>query len=205
MSIASTAQRVSLLDVVRAEALRSRRTFTWGSVAAPLIMSVWAINLASALEAADLSTADGRWAGNILAWMSFYPNAVALPVGALVGAMHEWRERRVRGGGTLWRPTDPRRILTARCLIRPLDAGAHALDDGVADLVLGRVVVVDDRGDDVELARQAAHRPAADAGPPCQILGLVDDPFGSQPNPAGRRAPRCRHRGTIAVLTPLEQ
>lgn len=117
MSIASTAQRVSLLDVVRAEALRSRRTFTWGSVAAPLIMSVWAINLASALEAADLSTADGRWAGNILAWMSFYPNAVALPVGALVGAMHEWRERRVRGGGTLWRPTDPRRILTARCLI----------------------------------------------------------------------------------------
>lgn len=101
-------------SVLRAELLRSRRTFTWGAAAGPLVMALWSINLARALTSAGAVEDGGRWAGNVLAWMSFYPDFLALPLGALVGAMAHWREERVREGGTAWRAVDRRRVMAAR-------------------------------------------------------------------------------------------
>ncbi len=121
------AGRVTVLDVLRAELTRSRRSFTWGCVLVSVFMAAWAINLSRTLMSAGLLTDAGRWAGNILAWMSFYPAALALPVGTLVGAMYEWREQRVHGGGTLWRAVPPARVLACRCLVVSLSALACQL------------------------------------------------------------------------------
>lgn len=97
-----------------AELLRSRRTFTYGSLIIPALLAVWCVQLASAALADGLAATDGRWNGNALGWLSFYPAMVALPVGALVGAMAQWREQRCREGGTAWRAVSPRGVMVAR-------------------------------------------------------------------------------------------
>ena len=114
--------RTVRLALLRAELLRSHRTFTWGAVGVSLFIAAWSINLSHSLTSAGLVTDEGRWAGNILAWLSFYPDFFALIIGALVGAMTQWREQRVREGGTAWRATDPRRVAGARATVLALSA-----------------------------------------------------------------------------------
>ena len=114
--------RTVRLALLRSELLRSHRTFTWGSVGVSLFIAAWSINLSHSLMSAGLVTDEGRWAGNILAWLSFYPDFFALIIGALVGAMTQWREQRVREGGTAWRATDPRRVAGARATVLALSA-----------------------------------------------------------------------------------
>lgn len=114
--------RTVRLALLRAELLRSHRTFTWGAVGVSLFIAAWSINLSHSLTSAGLVTDEGRWAGNILAWLSFYPDFFALVIGALVGAMAQWREQRVREGGTAWRAIDPRRLAGARAAVLALSA-----------------------------------------------------------------------------------
>ncbi|WP_315209218.1 hypothetical protein [Actinomyces massiliensis] len=114
--------RTARLALLRAELLRSHRTFTWGAIGVSLFIAAWSINLSHSLTSAGLVTDEGRWAGNILAWLSFYPDFFALIIGALVGAMTQWREQRVREGGTAWRATDPRRVAGARATVLALSA-----------------------------------------------------------------------------------
>lgn len=114
--------RTVRLALLRAELLRSHRTFTWGAIGVSLFIAAWSINLSHSLMSAGLVTDEGRWAGNILAWLSFYPDFFALIIGALVGAMTQWREQRVREGGTAWRATDPRRVAGARAAVLALSA-----------------------------------------------------------------------------------
>lgn len=114
--------RTVRLALLRSELLRSHRTFTWGSVGVSLFIAAWSINLSHSLTSAGLVTDEGRWAGNILAWLSFYPDFFALVIGALVGAMAQWREQRVREGGTAWRAIDPRRLAGARAAVLALSA-----------------------------------------------------------------------------------
>ena len=114
--------RTVRLALLRSELLRSHRTFTWGSVGVSLFIAAWSINLSHSLTSAGLVTDEGRWAGNILAWLSFYPDFFALIIGALVGAMTQWREQRVREGGTAWRAIDPRRVAGTRAAVLALSA-----------------------------------------------------------------------------------
>ena len=114
--------RTVRLALLRAELLRSHRTFTWGAIGVSLFIAAWSINLSHSLTSAGLVTDEGRWAGNILAWLSFYPDFFALIIGALVGAMAQWREQRVREGGTAWRAIDPRRLAGARAAVLALSA-----------------------------------------------------------------------------------
>ena len=114
--------RTVRLALLRAELLRSHRTFTWGAIGVSLFIAAWSINLSHSLMSAGLVTDEGRWAGNILAWLSFYPDFFALIIGALVGAMTQWREQRIREGGTAWRATDPRRVAGARAAVLALSA-----------------------------------------------------------------------------------
>ncbi|WP_167202561.1 hypothetical protein [Actinomyces respiraculi] len=116
---AATTRRARLL---RAELLRSHRTFTWGSLAVSLAMAVYCLVLAQAARLNGLYDDGGQWDGNILAWLSFYPAAVALPIGALTGAMAEWREQRWRYGGTAWRPMPAARSTLARAAVLVLAA-----------------------------------------------------------------------------------
>ena len=127
------AGRAAFPEVLRAELIRSRRTFTWRSVLVTVLLAAWAINLARILLGAGLVSDSGRWAGNVLAWLSFYPTATALPVGALVGAMHEWREQRVRGGGTWWRAVPQAQVLAARCLVIAASASDRYVVDGAVE------------------------------------------------------------------------
>ena len=114
--------RTVRLALLRAELLRSHRTFTWGAVGVSLFIAAWSINLSHSLTSAGLVTDEGRWAGNILAWLSFYPDFFALVIGTLVGAMAQWREQRVREGGTAWRAIDPRRVAGTRAAVLALSA-----------------------------------------------------------------------------------
>lgn len=114
--------RTVRLALLRAELLRSHRTFTWGAIGVSLFIAAWSINLSHSLTSAGLVTDEGRWAGNILAWLSFYPDFFALIIGALVGAMTQWREQRVREGGTAWRAIDPRRVAGTRAAVLALSA-----------------------------------------------------------------------------------
>ena len=114
--------RTVRLALLRSELLRSHRTFTWGSVGVSLFIAAWSINLSHSLMSAGLVTDEGRWAGNILAWLSFYPDFFALVIGTLVGAMAQWREQRVREGGTAWRAIDPRRVAGTRAAVLALSA-----------------------------------------------------------------------------------
>jgi len=115
------------LALLRSELLRSHRTFTWGSVGVSLFIAAWSINLSHSLTSAGLVTDEGRWAGNILAWLSFYPDFFALIIGALVGAMTQWREQRIREGGTAWRGVAPGRIAIGRTAVLALSALACQL------------------------------------------------------------------------------
>ncbi|MCL3776704.1 MULTISPECIES: hypothetical protein [unclassified Actinomyces] len=108
--------------LLRAELLRSRGTFTWGSLAVSLAVAVYCLVLAQVTLSSGLSVDGGQWDGNILAWLSFYPVAVALPAGALTGAMAEWREQRWRYGGTAWRPVPAARATLARAGVLTLAA-----------------------------------------------------------------------------------
>ena len=114
--------RTVRLALLRSELLRSHRTFTWGSVGVSLFIAAWSINLSHSLMSAGLVTDEGRWAGNILAWLSFYPDFFALVIGTLVGAMAQWREQRIREGGTAWRAIDPRRVAGTRAAVLALSA-----------------------------------------------------------------------------------
>ena len=115
---------VGVVDVLRAELLRSRRTFTWGVVVATLALAAWAINLAHSLTAAGVVGTDARWgaASGVLAWMSNYPDMLAPALGTLVGAMTQWREQRIREGGTAWRGVAPGRIAIGRTAVLALSA-----------------------------------------------------------------------------------
>ena len=115
---------VGVVDVLRAELLRSRRTFTWGVVVATLALAAWAINLAHSLTAAGVVGTDSRWgaASGVLAWMSNYPDMLAPALGTLVGAMTQWREQRIREGGTAWRGVAPGRIAIGRTAVLALSA-----------------------------------------------------------------------------------
>ena len=115
---------VGVVDVLRAELLRSRRTFTWGVVVATLALAAWAINLAHSLTAAGVVGTDARWgaASGVLAWMSDYPDMLAPALGTLVGAMTQWREQRIREGGTAWRGVAPGRIAIGRTAVLALSA-----------------------------------------------------------------------------------
>lgn len=120
---------VGVVDVLRAELLRSRRTFTWGVVVATLALAAWAINLAHSLTAAGVVGTDSRWgaASGVLAWMSNYPDMLAPALGTLVGAMTQWREQRIREGGTAWRGVAPGRITIGRTAVLALSALACQL------------------------------------------------------------------------------
>ena len=120
---------VGVVDVLRAELLRSRRTFTWGVVVATLALAAWAINLAHSLTAAGVVGTDARWgtASGVLAWMSNYPDMLAPALGTLVGAMTQWREQRIREGGTAWRGVAPGRIAIGRTAVLALSALACQL------------------------------------------------------------------------------
>ena len=120
---------VGVVDVLRAELLRSRRTFTWGVVVATLALAAWAINLAHSLTAAGVVGTDSRWgaASGVLAWMSNYPDMLAPALGTLVGAMTQWREQRIREGGTAWRGVAPGRIAIGRTAVLALSALACQL------------------------------------------------------------------------------
>lgn len=59
---------VGVVDVLRAELLRSRRTFTWGVVVATLALGAWAINLAHSLTAAGVVGTDARWGRRAASW-----------------------------------------------------------------------------------------------------------------------------------------
>ncbi len=112
-----TSSTVGLHAVARAELVRTRGTFTWGWLAASPVMALYALALSQASIAAGLNTATSQWNGNILAWLSFYPNAVALPLAALLGAMAQWREQRWNHGGTLWRNVPQHTLAAARALV----------------------------------------------------------------------------------------
>lgn len=120
---------VGVVDVLRAELLRSRWTFTWGVVVATLALAAWAINLAHSLTAAGVVGTDARWgaASGVLAWMSNYPDMLAPALGTLVGAMTQWREQRIREGGTAWRGVAPGRIAIGRTAVLALSALACQL------------------------------------------------------------------------------
>ena len=118
-----------VVDVLRAGLRRSRRTFTWGVVVATLALAAWAINLAHSLTAAGVVGTDARWgtASGVLAWMSNYPDMLAPALGTLVGAMTQWREQRIREGGTAWRGVAPGRIAIGRTAVLALSALACQL------------------------------------------------------------------------------
>lgn len=97
--------------VLRAELGRSRRTFTWWVGAVVVLFGLHAL-----LVAQGTGTATG-WNGGVMAWLSLYPDAFALPIGALVGAMAQWREVRHRAGGTAWRAVRPSQVLGGRVVV----------------------------------------------------------------------------------------
>lgn len=72
---------------------------------------------------------DSRWgaASGVLAWMSNYPDMLAPALGTLVGAMTQWREQRIREGGTAWRGVAPGRIAIGRTAVLALSALACQL------------------------------------------------------------------------------
>ena len=72
---------------------------------------------------------DARWgaASGVLAWMSDYPDMLAPALGTLVGAMTQWREQRIREGGTAWRGVAPGRIAIGRTAVLALSALACQL------------------------------------------------------------------------------
>lgn len=72
---------------------------------------------------------DARWgaASGVLAWMSNYPDMLAPALGTLVGAMTQWREQRIREGGTAWRGVAPGRIAIGRTAVLALSALACQL------------------------------------------------------------------------------
>lgn len=105
------------VSVLRAELLRHHRTFTWGASLLGLAVTAFCVRLAAAATANGLASADGRWDGNVLGWLSFYPFAVLLPLGALMGALARTRETRWREGGTSWRDVSVRRVLLARVTV----------------------------------------------------------------------------------------
>lgn len=108
------------VSVLRAELLRHHRTFTWGASLVGLAVTAFCVRLAAAATANGLASADGRWDGNVLGWLSFYPFSVLLPLGALTGALARTRETRWREGGTAWRDVSARRVLLARVTVLAL-------------------------------------------------------------------------------------
>lgn len=108
------------VSVLRAELLRHHRTFTWGASLVGLAATLFCVRLAAAATANGLASADGRWDGNVLGWLSFYPFFVLLPLGALMGALARTREARWREGGTAWRDVSSRRVVLARVCVLAL-------------------------------------------------------------------------------------
>ncbi|BDA65592.1 hypothetical protein [Actinomyces capricornis] len=130
--------QVGMPSLLRAEALRSRRTFTWGVIGATLVFTVHTLLLARSTISQGV-VAEVAWNGNALGWMHFYPVGFAIPLGLLVGVMAQWREERWRQGGTAWRAVSPRRVLAARLGI--LSASALACQLAlVAPVVLHALV-----------------------------------------------------------------
>ncbi|MCR2052516.1 hypothetical protein NSA19_06570 [Actinomyces bowdenii] len=137
-TLSTPGTRVGMPSLLRAEALRSRRTFTWGVIGATLIFTIHTLILARATISQGV-VAEVAWNGNALAWMHFYPVGFAIPLGLLVGVMAQWREDRWRQGGTAWRAVSPRRVLAARLGI--LSASALACQLAlVAPVVLHALV-----------------------------------------------------------------
>lgn len=59
--------------------------------------------------------------------MSIYPDMLTPALGALVGAMTQWREQRIREGGTAWRGVAPGRIAIGQTAVMALSALACQL------------------------------------------------------------------------------
>ena len=59
--------------------------------------------------------------------MSDYPDMLAPALGTLVGAMTQWREQRIREGGTAWRGVAPGRIAIGWTAVLALSALACQL------------------------------------------------------------------------------
>ncbi|WP_303323834.1 hypothetical protein [Actinomyces radicidentis] len=116
------AARVRRPSVLRAELLRQHRTFTWGASLVGLAVALFYVRLAASATSQGLASAQGRWDGNVLGWLSFYPFAVLVPLGALTGALAEFRECRCRQGGTAWRDVSGRRVVLARLSVLALGA-----------------------------------------------------------------------------------
>ena len=112
---------VGPVGLLRAELLRSHRTFTWGVIGATAVFTIHTLILAHASVSAGAVVVTS-WNGNALAWMHLYPAGFALPLGLLAGVMAQWREDRWRQGGTAWRAVDPRRVLAARVAVLSLSA-----------------------------------------------------------------------------------
>lgn len=106
--------------VLRAEFLRQHRTFTWGASLVGLAVGLFLMRLAASATRTGLASAQGRWDGNVLGWMSLYAFALVIPLGALMGALADFRERRCRQGGTGWRCVSARRVLLARVCVLAL-------------------------------------------------------------------------------------
>ncbi|WP_022868320.1 ABC transporter permease [Schaalia vaccimaxillae] len=100
--------------VIRAELIRQHRTFTLGASLVSLAVTAFCMYMAAATVDSGLAYAQGRWNGNILGWLSFYPFAVLIPLGMLMGALCQYREQRWREGGTGWRSVNPQRVVLAR-------------------------------------------------------------------------------------------
>ncbi|MBO3725541.1 hypothetical protein J5X07_10985 [Actinomyces bowdenii] len=135
---APAACQVGMPGLLRAEALRSRRTFTWGVIAATAVFALHTLVLAHATLSRGV-VEDTTWNGNALPWMHLYPVGFAIPLGLLAGVMAQWREDRWRQGGTAWRAVSPRRVLAARLAV--LSASALACQAAlVAPVVLDALI-----------------------------------------------------------------
>ena len=59
--------RTVRLALLRAELLRSHRTFTWGAIGVSLFIAAWSINLSHSLTSAGLVTVVGLLSGYFMA------------------------------------------------------------------------------------------------------------------------------------------
>ena len=116
--------------------------------------------------------------------MSNYPDMLAPALGTLVGAMTQWREQRIREGGTAWRGVAPGRIAIGRTAVLALSALACQLRQ--------LVPVVGDG-----LASGAGWGPVGD------YLGFALGTPGADSVCDGAQQKRCLHKTTQNAATDL--
>lgn len=98
--------------MIKAEFLKTHATFTWYGSLFTLIASIyaWMMAAGSGVDAPG-------WNSGVVVWLNFYPVALALPIGALIGAVTQFREVKLRAGGTAWRAYSEPKQRLARILV----------------------------------------------------------------------------------------